>query len=236
VLGTGPSIAHRTDGASLIFTAGTTRRAPRYLYLARHGEATPDESGLTERGRRQAELLGERLRGVPLSAVHHGPLPRAAQTARLAGERLGGGVPLHESEAAGDYVPYLPERAELPADAADRLLDFLAATTPEERAEGPLLAREALERFTGPVEGGEARHELVVTHAFLAAWLVRDALDAPPWRWLGLNHCHCALTVIRYSPGRPSSVLLVNDMGHLPDELRWTGFPPELRLGDGDGL
>lgn len=31
-----------------------TGTATRYLYLARHGEALPDESGLTEAGRRQA--------------------------------------------------------------------------------------------------------------------------------------------------------------------------------------
>src|ERR1700761_2492091 len=90
----------------------------RYLYLARHGEATPDGGRLTEAGRRQAELLGVRLRGVPLTAVHHGPLARAAQTARLVGEQLGE-VPLRESEAAGDYVPYIPERAEFPPEAAD---------------------------------------------------------------------------------------------------------------------
>jgi len=51
-----------------------THNATRFLYLARHGQALPDESGLTDAGRRQATLLGERLRDVPLSAVHHGPL------------------------------------------------------------------------------------------------------------------------------------------------------------------
>ncbi|MGQ4426862.1 histidine phosphatase family protein, partial [Streptomyces violaceoruber] len=35
-----------------------TGTATRYLYLARHGEAVPDESGLTDAGRRQAALLG----------------------------------------------------------------------------------------------------------------------------------------------------------------------------------
>lgn len=35
----------------------------RYLYLVRHGEAPPDESGLSENGRRQAILLGLRLKG-----------------------------------------------------------------------------------------------------------------------------------------------------------------------------
>ncbi|WP_405814356.1 MULTISPECIES: histidine phosphatase family protein [unclassified Streptomyces] len=206
-----------------------TATATRYLYLVRHGEASPDESALTEAGRRQAELLGRRLQDVPLAAVHHGPLPRARQTARLIGDQLTG-VPVHLSEAAGDYVPYVPERSELPPESADFYLRFLDGASAEEREDGPGLARRAMDLFTGPMEGEEDRHELVVTHNFLVAWLVRDAMHAPKWRWLGLNHGNAALTVIRYAPGRPASVLVSNDMRHLPAELRWTGFPPELHI------
>jgi probable phosphoglycerate mutase len=205
-----------------------TATATRYLYLARHGEALPDESGLSERGRRQAELLGRRLAGRPISVVHHGPLPRAAQTARLIGEHLGG-AELVASELAGDYVPYVPDRAELPSDCADFLLDFLSRAGAENRERGPRLARQALEQFTGPVPGDRERHELVVTHGFLIGWLVRHVLEAPNWRWLGLNQGNAALTVLRFAPGRPSTVLIHNDMRHLPAELAWTGFPPDLR-------
>ncbi|MEU1099316.1 histidine phosphatase family protein, partial [Streptomyces sp. NPDC005877] len=87
-----------------------------------------------------------------------------------------------------------------------------------------------LERFARPAEGDGPRHELVVTHNFLIGWLVRAALDAPDWRWQGLNHANAALTVIRYATDRPASVVFFNDMGHLPPELRWTGFPPEFRV------
>jgi probable phosphoglycerate mutase len=203
--------------------------ATRYLYVVRHGEALPDESGLSENGRRQSILLGHRLRNRPISVVFHGPLPRAVQTARLIAEQLGR-VDLNVSEAAGDYIPHCPQRDELPPDSADYLLRFLDQFTAEERERGPTLARQALEQFTGPVSGNEERHELVVTHNFSAGWLVRHALDAPKWRWLGLNHGNAALTVIRYTPGQLSSMLVYNDMQHLPAELRWTGFPPELRL------
>lgn len=206
-----------------------TGTATRYLYLVRHGEAASEESGLTDGGRQQAMLLGQRLRGIPLAAVHHGPLPRAEQTARLIGDQLKN-VPLRVSEVAGDYVPYVPVRDELPAESADFFLRFLAGATEEEREHGPALARQALDMFTGPVDGEEDRHELVVTHNFLVAWLVRDAMHAPQWRWLGLNHGNAALTVIRYVPGRPASVLISNDMRHLPPELRWTGFPPEVHI------
>ncbi|MFJ7998711.1 histidine phosphatase family protein [Streptomyces sp. NPDC096310] len=203
--------------------------APRFLYLARHGEASADESALSGNGRRQAVLLGQRLRNVPLSAVHHGPLRRAEETATLLAGQLDG-VPLRRSETAGDYVPYLPQKEELPPDSADALLAFLARVTEEEARDGAALAREAQAEFTGPVAGEAPRHELVVTHNFLIGWLIRAALDAPPWRWLGLDFANAALTVIRYAPGRPPSVLCANDMEHLPAELRWTGFPPELHI------
>ncbi len=204
--------------------------ATRYLYLVRHAEALLDESGLTERGRRQAVLLGRRLQDVPFSTVHHGQLPRAAQTARLVKDQLKKEAPLEVSDAAGDYVPHVPERDELPAESADYLLRFLQQATAEELERGPELGRLALECFSGPVDGEDEQHELLVTHNFLVGWLVRHAMDAPEWRWLSLTQCNAALTVLRYAPGRPASVLLYNDMRHLTAELRWTGFPAELRI------
>ncbi|MGW0928974.1 histidine phosphatase family protein [Streptomyces sp. NPDC002644] len=203
----------------------------RYLYLTRHGEADADEASLTERGRHQATLLGTRLRdsGVPLAAVHHGPLPRATETAALITGRLGG-VPAHLCDPAGDYVPHLPAREELHPASADRILTFLASFPAPEREHGPALARAALDRFTGPADQDTPRHELVITHNFLIGWLVRAALDAPPGRWIGLHHAHAALTVIRYSPDRPPALLVYNDTRHLPEPLRWTGLPPELHV------
>ncbi|WP_098026693.1 histidine phosphatase family protein [Streptomyces sp. st115] len=203
--------------------------AARYLYVTRHGQASADETTLTDAGRRQAALLGERLRGAPITAIHHGPLPRAEQTAKLISGRLPA-VPLVPSEPAGDYLPYLPSREELPAETADETLARLAGFPAAERELGPGLAEEALARFTGTVAGDEPRHELLVTHNFLAGWLVRAALEAPKSRWLGLNHANAALTVIRYAPGRAPALLLFNDTGHLPAELRWTDFPPELHI------
>jgi broad specificity phosphatase PhoE len=205
------------------------RQADRYLFLTRHGEATADESGLSENGRRQAVLLGERLRGSGITAVHHGPLARAAQTARLIGEQLAG-VPVRACEAAGDYVPHTPRREELSAAYADSMLERVMAFPAEDRERGPALVCEAVARFTGPVDGDEPVRELVVTHNFLIGWLVRAALDGPAWRWMGLNHANAALTVIRSGANRPPALLVYNDTAHLPAALRWTGLPPELHV------
>ncbi|GAA4074070.1 histidine phosphatase family protein [Nonomuraea soli] len=182
--------------------------SPRFLYLVRHGEAFPD-GPLTPTGRRQAALLGERLGEVTFDAVHHSPVLRAAETCAL----ITASGTAHE--AAGDYVPYQPS----PGEAPPHLADF-AARFPERRD----LAAQAEALFTGPAEGDEPRRELVVTHNFLVGWLVRHALGAPGWRWLTVNACNAALTVILYAPDRPPSLMLFNDMSHLPAELRWTGF------------
>ncbi|KDN20313.1 histidine phosphatase family protein [Amycolatopsis rifamycinica] len=194
----------------------------RYLFLTRHAEAARN-GRLTEAGQRQAILLGRRLRDVPVTSIHHGPLPRATETAHLVAAQLPG-VPVHVDKAADDFVPYTPRREELPETSGDLLLAFTRQFPPADED----LAAEAERRFTGPVPGSEPRYEVVVTHNFVVGWLIRASQDAPPWRWLTLTHAHAGLTVIRYSPGRPAALLTYNDLSHLPAELRWTGFPPDF--------
>jgi broad specificity phosphatase PhoE len=75
-----------------------------FLYLVRHGEAAPHDGPLSPAGEQQARLTGRRLKDVPLSAIHHGPLPRAAQTASLIAACVPG-VPVSASDLAGDYLP-----------------------------------------------------------------------------------------------------------------------------------
>lgn len=207
--------------------------ATRHLYLTRHAE--PDAAGaLTERGVRQAELLGRRLRAIPFSTVSHGPSARTAGTARVVARELAGAPPFRELAAAGDYVPAVPVPDEVAPEHRAAVLAWFADVPAEAAAQGALLAAEALRLFTGPEPGtepgSEDRHDLVVTHAFTVAWLVAQACGAPAWRWWGLNHGHAALTVLRYAPDRPPSLVVLNDMDHLPEELRWTGFPDHLRL------
>ena len=40
-------------------------------------------------------------------------------------------------------------------------------------------------------------NELLVTHNFVIAWFVRHVLDAPDWKWMGLNTANGGLTIIR---------------------------------------
>jgi probable phosphoglycerate mutase len=200
--------------------------ATRFLYLMRHGEAT-EEGELSPNGEHQARLTGERLREVPLSAIHHSPQPRAARTAEIIAGYTGGASALM-SELLDDYIPSDPDPAVLPPLFAS----FVSGYSPEERAAGARRARAAVERFGGgPAEAGDdaGSHELVVTHNFLIGYFIMDALGAPDWRWLGLNQQNAALTVIMYRPQMPAALVSFNDAAHLTRPLRWTGFPASLR-------
>ncbi|GII81541.1 phosphoglycerate mutase [Sphaerisporangium rufum] len=203
--------------------------ATRHLYLARHGAA--DAFGrLTDIGRRQAGLLGERLAALPIDAVWHSPLPRAEACARELGRWLPD-VPVTEAAELIDHVPYVPAPAETPRSWAG----FFDGYDEAEAASGHRLAEALVARFArvpdAATEGPRRpdRHEVLVTHAYPIAWLVRHALDAPPSRWLGLNSANTALTVIQYRDGLPPTVVMFNDMSHLPPDLRWTGFPDGVR-------
>ncbi|TDD15340.1 histidine phosphatase family protein [Nonomuraea diastatica] len=193
--------------------------ATRHLYVVRHGAADPF-GRLTDVGERQSHLVADRLARLPVGAVWHSPLPRAVRSAEI----IGGHLPeAHVREAAElvDHVPHVPD--EIPPAWAGFFDGYDAA----EAAAGARLADALIDRFARPAE--TEIHEVLVTHAYQVAWLVRQALDAPPARWLGLGCGNTALTAIDYYDGAAPAVLLYNDMGHLPADLRWTGFGPSVR-------
>ncbi|MEU9609431.1 histidine phosphatase family protein [Streptomyces sp. NPDC048057] len=193
--------------------------ATRHLYVVRHGMA--DAFGeLTDVGRQQSALLAERIAALPVDAVWHSPLPRAVRSARIVGERLGG-VPVREAAELVDHVPYVP------TDVPPAWAGFFDGYDPVEADAEARIADALVDRFARPA--ARETHEVLVTHAYQVAWLVRHALDAPPVRWLGLSCGNAALTAIDYADGAAPRVLTYNDMGHLPDDLRWTGFGPGVR-------
>ena len=56
-----------------------------------------------------------------------------------------------------------------------------------------------------------------MTHAFVIAWFVRLAMDAPSHRWMGLNPANASLTIVDIRPSGPH-LQSFNDAGHLLQE------------------
>ncbi|QBI18595.1 histidine phosphatase family protein [Egibacter rhizosphaerae] len=200
----------------------------RHLHLARHGAA--DAFGeLTETGYQQAQLLGQRLANAPIDVVWHSPLPRAADTAQEIARQLAS-VPVIEAPELTDHVPYVPPANETPPS----WIGFFDGYDEAEAAAGQHIAETLVARFGGIASATTTRaptdtHEVLITHSYPIAWLIRHALDAPPARWLGLDGANAALTLIEHRTGLPPAVVMLNEMSHLPTDLRWTGFPATAR-------
>jgi probable phosphoglycerate mutase len=185
------------------------------LYLVRHGEQDPatrhaPDGGLSRLGREQADRLGRRLHAVPFSTIHHSPLARAAQTADIVAGHLPR-VPSHVCDFVVDRtpVPSAAQRDRYP----DRWHAWLDGVPDQERDEDAGALQAAVRHFG--VLGEQDRHELLITHNFVIGWFVRHVLDAPVWRWLGLNQGNCAITVVQWETGRPPTLVSFNDTGHL---------------------
>ena len=196
----------------------------RVLYLVRHAEASGPEPDavLTDVGRRQATLLGQRLADIPFAAIHHSPWDRAAQTADVIAAHHPG-VPVRPSDLLRESIPARPPDERLTAQQAAWLADW----SPDTLADSAAQAAEAVRCFAG--RDGEGERELLVTHGNVVNWFVSRALDAPDWAWLRMLDYNAALTVILYLPDRVKLVAY-NDAAHLPTELRGTGYPPEARI------
>jgi probable phosphoglycerate mutase len=195
-----------------------------YIYLVRHGEHQDAEQGvadgpLSARGRRQAEALADRLSGLPLSAVWHSPLERAAETARAVADRLPSVDP-QPSALLFDCVP-----TGMTEDTPAVYEPFFGSVTEAEIEAGRAQMSDAVSAFLVR-KPGEV-HELLITHNFVISWFVREVLQMPEWRWMTLNQAHCGLTVIAQKNGRPWSLVTHNDLAHLPFELQ-TGLPEPL--------
>ena len=194
---------------------------PHYLYLVRHGEQQDAEHGmpdgpLSARGKRQATLIAERLGGVPFTSASHSPLRRAEETAKIMAERMPALQP-EPSSLLFDCIPSGPT-----PDMPKAFESFYGGITEAEIEAGSAQMADAVSEFLTPARGD--RHDLLITHNFVIGWFVRHVFDAPDWRWLGLNQANCGLTIIRVRSAKPPVLVVHNDLGHLPVELR-TGMP-----------
>lgn len=166
----------------------------RTLLLIRHSapEIAPGaparEWRLSEEGRRRCGPLAERAAAFAPRAIVSSVEPKAAETARLVGERLG--IPietapgLHEHER--DNVGYLGR-----ASFAAAIADFFAR--PDALVLGREPAARALARFSAAVDGVLTAHPTgnlaIVAHGTVLTLFVAHHTGVEPyafWRDLGL--------------------------------------------------
>jgi len=184
------------------------------IYLARHAAALPGEEqdpGLSAAGQAQADALGRRLAAEPIRTVLHSPRARARQTARAVAVHLPG-ARLEATDLLDDRtaVPSPGRTDEYPAHRHA----WLEQVPPAERDVDGRLMTSAWERLSAP---GPAGGVLLVTHAFVVGWFVREVLGAPPAAWLRLMPVpNAGLTVVGSDRYGERTLELFNATDHLP--------------------
>lgn len=188
-----------------------------YVYLVRHGEQQDAEHGivdghLSDRGRAQAHLIGRRLAEVPFDTARTSPLDRALETADVMGQYLQG-PPVTESTLLFDCIP-----SGRTPDTPGWYDGYFAGIPQATIDAGQAQMEDATETFLTSTR--EDTHTLLVTHNFVIGWFVRHVLEAPTWRWLGLQQHNCGLTILRVRTAKPTELLVHNDVSHLEPALR----------------
>ena len=191
------------------------------LLLVRHGEQLDAEHGvidgpLSPRGVRQAQALADRLSGLNITNAWHSPLERAWDTVRVMGERL----PALTAEPSALLMDCVPSG--MAEETPSAYEPFFKSVSQADIEAGAALMSDAVAEFM--TVGSANQVDLLVTHNAVISWFVREALEAPAWKWVTLNQANCGITVLQHKVGRPWNVVAHNDLGHLPMELR-TGLP-----------
>lgn len=209
------SVAAARSPAPLTASATGAQPGTRTLYLVRHGlydENDPrDEAigkGLTDAGREQARMTGERLAamGISFDTLWASPFTRARETAAIIAESLPGLAPRLAPELA-ECTP-VTRRADIMADLAPGEADTCGAQL-----------ERAFARFFIPSAAGD-RHELLVCHGNVIRWLWCRALGVDTAAWLGMAIANCSVTVIQVKPDGACKLYVYGDASHLPIELQ----------------
>lgn len=191
--------------------------ARRIIHLVRHGKyksssTPPDEPDghLTDAGKEQARLAGNRLQELPITAIHYSPLQRTQETMKILAAQFPD-ASQQPSPLLKECIPSVPEAFEqhfthLPED-------FVKA--------GKLQAQQAFEAFFRPPREKEGdRHELIVAHGNLISHFVCRALQAPLDAWVNIDIHHCGISKSFISTTGFMKLIHHNEIGHLPPHLQ----------------
>ena len=187
---------------------------------------------LNERGLAQAEALGRRLALEPIRAIYSSPLSRARQTAEavarphgLTVEILPGIAEFHQGDLEGK--PF----GDLIAEHADLLAAFTKDPTHVRIPGGETLGEaqtRAWDTFTGVLSRHDAGSVALVGHNMVNLSLLCRFLGMELSRFRRLTQSSTGLTILERGV-QGLFLRLLNDVSHLPEELRPPEVPSEAR-------
>uniref|UniRef100_A0A0G4HBS8 Serine/threonine-protein phosphatase PGAM5, mitochondrial n=1 Tax=Chromera velia CCMP2878 TaxID=1169474 RepID=A0A0G4HBS8_9ALVE len=197
------------------------KSSARQLILIRHGQylnpsgaKSDDEQGLTDLGKKQAELLGKRLQDLfkdkPVKVILHSNMKRARETAEIV-SKFFPSVKMEEDPMIAEGAPCLPDppsqtwkpsEEELKKD-GERINAAFEKYVYSPQASGP--------------EGDSV--EIFVCHGNLIRFWFCRALQLNTQAWLRLAIWNTGITWLQVSSSGNVSARALGDVGHLPPDM-----------------
>ena len=188
--------------------------ATRTIILVRHGQYHPAKDGELERlttlGRKQAALVGKRLRENKIDRIVHSTMPRAVETAAIIKKQLAYGDEFASCDTLRECTPGWPEHLRKKFGYTDvKKLNSAQAQ----------LDKAFKKYFKRPRKDSV---EVLVCHGNVIRYLVCKSLGIETLKWREMDILQGAISVIKISSkGTNRSILLShNDVGHIPKTLR----------------
>lgn len=191
--------------------------ATRHIILVRHGQYVQDSSGddklriLTDIGRQQATLTGERLEilGMQFDKIVASTMTRAQETCNL--------MKIAYPDIEKDNCSLLREGAPYPVE------PMSTVWKPDERQfyeDNPRIEA-AFRKYIRRADPKQEKdsYELLVCHGNVIRYFVCRALQLPPEGWLRMAVANCGFTWLAIRPNGRVSLRAFGDVGHLPPEL-----------------
>lgn len=188
--------------------------ATKTLVLVRHGQYSPKTEGSEERltalGRKQARLVGQRLKEHKFDKIHCSTMPRAIETADIICSRLGARQSAVQTDNLRECVPGFPPQLRKKYGRTDAKL-LRQHQLQADRAFSALFKNSRKDTT-----------ELLVCHGNIIRYLICKTLGIDTLTWLKMDIQQCGISIIKLrSRGDHRRVLIThNDVGHIPIHLR----------------
>ncbi|XP_062565464.1 serine/threonine-protein phosphatase Pgam5, mitochondrial-like isoform X1 [Armigeres subalbatus] len=188
----------------------------RHLILVRHGQYNMDgrtdlERFLTEKGRKQAAISGERLKvlGIEFDKIVRSTMTRAQETAKIMS------ISLPELKMYDDSL--LEEGAPVPPEPPVGHWRPEASQFFEDGARIEAAFRKYFHR--ADPDQKQDTYTLIVCHANVIRYFVCRALQLPPEAWLRISLGHASLTWISILDDGRVTLRTLGETGHMPREM-----------------
>jgi phosphoserine phosphatase len=211
------------------------------VIIVRHGQSTyntqkriqgrSDASTLTEKGRSDAEKVGNVLKSIPFQAIYCSPLQRAKETAEIIHSKIvaysGGNpsfatseklleidLPIWEGLLTSDVKQNQPEDYRIWHEEPEKLVMQVG-----DQEHFPVLALYAQARIFWQelLERHQGETILVVGHNGINRALISTALGVSPSRYHSLQQSNCGVSVLNFAGGLDETVQLesLNQTQHM---------------------